>query len=745
MSQMNELYDALRVADKAGRTEDVARLSAYIRDLEKQGDDSVSDEDAKKAHDDEVYRMSTEGMSTLDKGLVGAGRTTATAIEGVKDLYYRATGQDDKVAELNAQADDDAAQYKILADRSTAAKVGEMAGEVGLGIATGVGVGGVYKGVKAAEAAGSISKLGAIGRTTGMIAAEGAAFEGVRNRGDALDRLIDAGEGAAMNLAGQGILTATGKAIGATGRRFATRLGRKAFDESIDTIEDGMRLKKEAALQDGGYVLDDVDAAVDRAGLARRDALRREMSPEGVALQNRHAAAEMGVTSKAESLIDDAVNGGQRTSLNARTDSFATGLRELRADDWKGVDNAYDAWRSAPESANALMDTKAISKPINDLLEETKITADGGVHKKLNDLLGHYGVIGKKGKMNPMGDVKADADGVLQYVKTTETLPSPKPLTAANYEQLVIDINGLYSNNNNVASKRLIGAVRNLLEESKYEMLAKAPGASEEAIALGEAARSSRKAFAAKWEQGDIVDKLTSLRPGTDEYRSQPVDAVRALMNPSNLDKLKKVQKIIGLSAKPEHKQFLADIQAAPLFDAMDKALKGQKTAAGGVPLFSDRQFSQTIRKYSDDQLETLYGKDFVSKLGKAEKAWKLREAQPNWQSNQNPSGTAESARHFAAAGIRIASTRGAGSDTLAVIPMLSGVREVLAKRATTKDLKLLLSGKLPQVSKDIREETFKKIIKEGYPNPQFAQFDSVFAAMARELSRSYENKEFDN
>jgi hypothetical protein len=739
MSDMQAVYAALRKADAEGNVEDARRLSAYIREQEQEAP-VVEQGDQYAAEREEMLQSNIDDMSTVEKGLVGAGRVVASGIEGVQDLYYGATGQEEKREELNRKADDDEAIYDELADRSTAVKVGNVLGEVGLGVATGVGVGGLYKGVRAAQVAGSISKPKAIAKTAGLLAAEGGVVEGLRNRGDALDRLVDAGEGAGMSVAGQGVLSGIGKGIGAVGRRIGSKVGREVFDETTPLLDDVAEGRKVSAREDGGFELDDVDAAVDRAGLARRDALRREASTEGRGLQYRHAEGERAITNKAETLIEDAAGGGQRGSVNAQTDAFADSLRELRADDMKSVDNAYNAWRATPEAADVKLDTSSIEDPIRKLLSDSRITSDGGVNSKLKALMKQYGVLTEESA--DVGTLKALSGG---SSKSITTATAERPLTAANYEQLIMDINGLHSVGNNSSSKGIIGQVRNLLEESKYDLLAKTPGVSSDAIKLGEAARSSRKAFALKWEQGDIVDKLTSLKPGTEDFRAQPIDAVRALMAPKNLDKLKKVKNIVGLSKNPAHKQFLADIQAAPLFEAMDNALKGRKTAAGGIPMFSDHEFMKVIRKYSDDQLETLYGAGFVKKIGKAEKAWKLREAQPNWQSNANPSGTAETGKHLTAASLRLASTRGGGSDVLAAVPMFAGIKDILAKRATSKDLKLLLSGKLPAISEELREEAFTKIIKEAFPNPQFAQYDSVFSAMGRSLSRSYENNQFDD
>lgn len=319
-----------------------------------------------------------------------------------------------------------------------------------------------------------------------------------------------------------------------------------------------------------------------------------------------------------------------------------------------------------------------------------------------------------------------------------------KPLTAGNYEQLIQDVNGLYSPNNNVASKRLMSDVRGVLEESKYQMLESAPGASKEAISLGEAARQSRKSFAAKWERGDVVDKLTSLKRGGEDYRAKPVDAMKYLMRPANRKELQRVKNVMGLSKHPEHKQFWADAQAAPMFDALEKALQGSRVAEGGTPQFNNRVFMQEMSRYSDAQLGVLYGNGWSEKLNKAGKAWALRETRPDFQSNMNPSGTAEAMHHTSAAAIRYFSASGNGGKLLALVQGMAAWKNIKELTRIKLDYGRLLAGKLPGASKDTIEQQVNKAIRKAYPNPQFTQYDSTFSAISRQLLRSWENNQLD-
>jgi hypothetical protein len=729
MVDMNQVYDVLRKADARGDTEQVRKLSGYIREVHAEQEAPEVDQEAQyEAERQRMLQSNIDDMSTVEKGLVGAGQVVASGIEGVQDLYYGATGQDEKREELNRKADDDKAIYDELAERSTAVKVGNVLGEVGVGVATGVGVGGLYKGVKVAQAAGSVSKLKAVGQTTGILAAEGGVIEGVRNRGDALDRLVDASEGAVMSVGGQAVLSGAGKLIGSVGRGFTKKAGHEALDATRGSRDALIAAKKTSALEGGGYILDDVDAHATRSGVSRRDQLRRYNSPQGQALLDRHARTELDVTDKARSLIDEANTfegtTGLRTDVDGRSENVAHALQSLRSEDISKVDAAYDSWRSAAGADKVLFDTTPIRGKMSSFVEDSKLSADREVHSQLTRILKHYGVLETKGKA---------------------ALVAPKkPLTAGNYEQLIQDINGLYSPNNNVASKRLMSEVRELLEESKYQMLESAPGASKEAISLGEAARQSRKSFAAKWERGDIVDKLTSLKRGSEDYRAKPVDAMKYLMRPANRKELQRVKDVMALSKNPEHKQFWADAQAAPLFDALEKSLKGSRVAEGGTPQFNNRVFMQELSRYSDAQLDVLYGKGWTEKLNRAGKAWALREVRPDFQSNMNPSGTAEATHNTSAAAIRYFSASGNGGKLLAIVQGMSAWKNIKELTRIKLDYDKLLAGQLPGVSEDVLEQQIKEAIRKAFPNPQFTQYDSTFSAVSRQLLRSWENNQLD-
>ncbi len=639
------------------------------------------------------------------QALVGAGEVVGSAVDGVQDLYLRGFGTDEEVAAHNKRADADEAIYDELAEYSPAARYGNVGGEVALGLATGVGTGAIARGATTALTGGARVAAG-----MGVAATEGAVVEGVRNRGDALDRVLAAGEGAAFGAAGQGVMDIAGKAIGATGRR-VLKSGVK--NQIVGAGDEAAEARKLQASRDGGFLLDDADAYVDRTAIARRDALRRDGGDGGSALAARHAGAEDDVTAAAQQFVDNGAEGAAKLDLNARSDNLASGLRSQRASAWAEVDGAYEQWRMHPDIESAPLETAPIQERLGEVFKLSKNTADGSIHRKLRGLLDQYGV-------------------------TTSGLSEVEvPLTAKTYEDLVIGINGLYSHNNNSASKVLMHDVRELLEEAKFNMMDSAPGASREAIELGEAARSTRKAFAKEWERGDIVDKLTSKTPSGEEYRAKPVDAVRHLMNPRNLDDLKGIKDKMALSKSPEHKQFWSDVQAAPLFEAMEKATKGGRVTSTGAPIFNDKAFINEFSKYTDSQLTALYGADWVKSLKKAGKAWRLREARPDWQSNMNPSGSGEMAHSLASAGIRIAASRGAGGSILAIPAAMSGLGQWAAKRTAGKDTAKLLAGKLPSASTRLTEGQVAAALKEAWPNPQFLQFESAFAGMARAWVRS--------
>lgn len=379
MRDMEEVYDALRKADAAGNVEDTRKLSAYIREVWNKEEEVAPSQPSYEEERSRMYDENVASMSTGEKVAVGAGQVVASGIEGVKDLYYGATGQDEKREALNAEADENERIYGELSDRSTAAKVGNVLGEVGVGIATGVGVGGVYKGVKAAQMLNNVSKGKALLQTGGVLAVEGAVVEGIRNRGDALDRLVDAGEGALMNVGGQAVVAGAGKLTGGVSRSFAKKAGHEVLDSTRGSRDALVEAKKASALEDGGYILDDVDAHANRSGISRRDQLRRYNSPQGQALLDRHARTELDVTDKARNLIDEANtfegNAGLRTDIDGRSENVAQALQSLRSEDLSRVDTAYDSWRSAAGDEKVLFDTTPIRGKMASFVEDSKLSA----------------------------------------------------------------------------------------------------------------------------------------------------------------------------------------------------------------------------------------------------------------------------------------------------------------------------------------------------------------------------------
>lgn len=228
MAQMDELYDALRAADRDGRTKDVARLSEYILELDNAP--VVERETAVDApQDDEAYRMASDGLNTFDKTMIGMGRGLTNTGRAVQDGFYRATGNGDALDRLNARIEGERGAWDTLAENSTAASVGEVLGEVAatapLGGIAGAGAKGLL--LKAAPKAGALAK-GAV-----LAAADGGVSAGVLQRGGIEERASAGAEGAAWGVGTAGVLGAVGnigRRVSNSGKNFATETGKRADD-----------------------------------------------------------------------------------------------------------------------------------------------------------------------------------------------------------------------------------------------------------------------------------------------------------------------------------------------------------------------------------------------------------------------------------------------------------------------------------------------------------------------------------
>ena len=110
--RQDRLEQALLAADAAGDEDSVRAIALELRQLRAT---------------EQYAPTEPQGPSSLQAGLIGAGRVVDKTISGVQDLAYRATGDDEALARLRAeQAGNDRAYAQLQESNPVATAVGEI-------------------------------------------------------------------------------------------------------------------------------------------------------------------------------------------------------------------------------------------------------------------------------------------------------------------------------------------------------------------------------------------------------------------------------------------------------------------------------------------------------------------------------------------------------------------------------------------------------------------------------------------
>ena len=189
--------------------------------------------------DTSPYRSTVDNMSSGERALVGVGRGLTNVGRAAQDGFYRATGQGDALAALNERIGNEEESWNYLKERSTAASLGELGGEVAgtlpLGGALGAGARNLAaKGL--AKLAPTLTKTTKAGSLAAEAAVDGAVTAGALQRGDLDTRLDAASKGAFYGVAGTGGIHGAGllgNKVMNSGKEFTTDLARRA-DETAE-------------------------------------------------------------------------------------------------------------------------------------------------------------------------------------------------------------------------------------------------------------------------------------------------------------------------------------------------------------------------------------------------------------------------------------------------------------------------------------------------------------------------------
>lgn len=546
---------------------------------------------------------------------------------------------------------------------------GEMLGEAGF-VAPMAGGGG-------AAVRGALSKAPALIKYLSGLATEGAIAGGFLTDGGAEERLTEAGKGAATDL----VLGPISDGVtGFAGRKIRQLRAKDEVAEGVmDQVGEVDELVRKAA-DDGGFELDGATAMNTPEAQDVLTETRNSSDTSGM-FADFKAQQEVDIKQKAASFGEEfgGLENLQRSDLNLK--DVQTTLVSLKNADRAQVDNAYAAFREAAERAGYAPDRVTVKRVLQPLIDEFGDGGSAATRGLANDIaseLRRYGVIGMRG----------EAD---------------KPLTFGNYEELIQDINDLYSPNLKAGEKRLLGRVKSALDDALDAAMI-SDGLPADAVVAGREARRLRHAFSENWTKNDIVGKLTEYKKDVpDEFKLDYTKMVQKLDRES-------VKKLKARLAFGEGKDSWRSLQQAPLLDAIAAATRDSSitTKAGNEVVFNDNAFHNALKKIPRDAQEALWGADFVKRLDDAQAAWRTRTRRIDTAGSPSTSGTGDFNY-----GLKVGRFAGSGPIRNIMMSLNAAFPQIkLGVRAGTREAnaEAIMRGEVP---KEIIEKWERDLLEE--------------------------------
>lgn len=536
------------------------------------------DTERKDAITEQGYDTLVNDMSLGEKTIVGVGRGMSNMVNGTKDLFFRVTGNDDALARLQAKMESEDLAWQELADRSLAAKVGEVGGEIATTLPLGMVVG------SAATKAGMTGYKAA--------ATVGAVEEGVTEAlkaGDYNERLKDGAIGATVGaVAGVG-------AEGLSNIINRVRLNKADVDApTISNAQDDIAKAQEFTEEYGGYRVDPGDALGDARLINERNALIDSGGDSAHILNTAEAAREQAITDKAHSFVEAPGN----TLNREQTQNYVTeALRKIKEGDELQAKSLYNDWLNKSEVAKTVgIPTDDFSAKLNPLLtEKLDRTATAGIASDITKELKKYGVI--------------DGD---------------KPFTLEAHKNLIEDLNTYYKPGDK-ANNKLLGDVKKVLDENLETAVSKSDFPSED-VEMYKAGRKAYHEYKKRWES-KWAKWATDKDPLTEEFKKQPKQVLDFILNKQNAPELQKIKSRMMLD--PEGKRAWNAIGDMQLMDAIEAATKDVRTVTqGGGRNFSEVNFARKINELSPEAQEIIFGGQKASDIKRFIKAAEMRGVQ---------------------------------------------------------------------------------------------------------------------
>lgn len=643
------------------------------------------DAESAQASTEETYSDVTSGAG--EEFLVGVGKGMTDVGRGAQDLWYRLTGNDKAIAELDARSSEEDAMFERDLGDSGWATAGEITGEVAATLPLGMGVTG------AATKAG----VNLAARSGSLAAAEGALSEGLTQRGGAAERGLAGAQGALGGKLSDSAL----KLLGRSASRLTSKV-RKPIPDGADRITQ--------AAEDGGYTLDSMQASQNTDALYRRKYLTRNNEDMAdMALQQ-----EKDILAKADSFL--ARMGGYRDPNDLPKDArsraaegLARTLRGLKDADDAEVDKFYRQWREAAgdDPIPVIGLREAGERPFDDVMVAVDKEVGGDVREVFNKYF--------MGELDS-GSRLMDASGNPFGARSTS-------LTVGNYEKLQQELNAIFRRTNNGDARNFIGKVKDSLNEHVSLSFQRISDDGVSTLNKGRKATEAYKENLKKWSRDDFLTKMTDKGPDGEMFRMNPKTSFDRLLAVGNKDMLQKAKSRMLLSRDPTVRESWQRMAQVPLLEAIEAARKsGGANAANDA--FSVKTFRNTLSKYDSETLGVLWGKETLNEVKRAMSAWDLKDAASSIEmvsKRQNPSGTAAILHNTASAGVRLlASTPVIGPKLLAIPAAFRAVSGMAAKYADANDVRRIADGKLPStIEKELKaraREAFTDELVEKYP-----------------------------
>jgi len=712
--QYQRVFKAFESAKKAGQDDKALNFLKMIRQME-QGEPAFSDDPAPAVGERNIAIEDRLNENSFGENLgISAGKSLGDMGDAVKDGYYRLTGDDDSLSKLNKSVETGDTDWAEM----TRQKPWMGVAKTGTDIAAGTAVAG-----------GALFGLGRAGITGyKAVAAEGALVEGIFNRGDASERLKRAGYGAGFNIAGQGAMDAG-----------SAWLRSKQIKKDVDGIGEELAIPEwqaqdqiDLAQLDGGYTLDWPDALDNKAAIRERnDIIKLQDSTQLKGVKDQQ---ELDITTRAQRLVDE--TGGNGLDDISTGEGLSKTLNDTREREKGAFQELFNKLNEA--RGGQPLDTGGLSDLIDPILKKGNKSAESTVNNVRKVLL-EFGVLKDVNTVNTLavkGTETGWDGGLKKYQSDTPAtsvdtpMPVEDPLTIGNYNEMIKRLNDLFvpkSNLKNKGENRSIGQVKKVLDDWIDGALV-SQNVSPELVTLGREARSARRAFSDKWEQGDAVEKMTTKNVGVEDFRMKPAQAVKHLTAHNNIEDLRRLKGKLTLSNAADKKVW-SDMQQAPLLKAMQKATNSKDNK------FDHGEFEKEWKKLTKQAKEVLYDPKYLEKVDYAIAAWNKRGKSSGGVGPETKrSGQARTLVGMTGAAF-LSSGRGVRASFAAIPPVADFIKGRRMRLQVTDGEALASGGRTPKLIKSMEDE-IKDGLREHYKGTDLLKYDRAIAVLARDIAR---------